>query len=100
MVANTSWSGQRRSFPTATRQRILARAGGRCEWVTDGVRCANPGTIADHIVPHAEGGTDHESNGQALCPAHHDAKTRVEQARGRARRSRYRPPQQHPGIRR
>lgn len=36
----------------------------------------------DHIVPQAEGGTDAESNLQAICRPCHDVKTRAEIARG------------------
>lgn len=59
---------------------------------------AAPSTQADHILPHAEGGSDHMSNGQGLCTPCHDAKTRTEQARGRARRSLHRPRPPHPGL--
>lgn len=89
-----SWSGTRRSFPTATRRRILARDP-ICRW-REG--CTQPATIADHIIPVAEGGSDDESNGQGLCAEHHDRKTRDEQARGRARRSTRRPERPHPGV--
>lgn len=38
-------------------------------------------TIADHIVPLAEGGADTEANLQPLCASCHDAKTRKESVR-------------------
>ena len=94
-MGNSSWTGQRRAFPTATRRRILDRDGHRC------VQCGRRSDplIADHIIPVAEGGTDHASNGQTLCPACHDTKTRQEIARGRARMpSTRRPPEPHPGL--
>lgn len=42
-------------------------------------------TIADHIVPKAEGGRTVRSNYQGLCKAHHDEKTAAEARRGAAR---------------
>lgn len=36
----------------------------------------------DHITPQAEGGTDEESNLQAICEACHILKTKAEAARG------------------
>lgn len=98
MTAGTgSWSGQRRAFPAATRRAILDRDAWTCQLRYEG--CTGRATIADHIVPHAEGGSDDPTNGQAVCPSCHDIKTRAEQARGRARRpQRRRPPQPHPGL--
>ena len=100
MPRTTSWSGQRSSFPKPIRRAILQRAGGRCQHIDPdtGTRCPAPATVADHIVPHAEGGPDTLANGQALCDPHHDAKTRTEQARGRARRSARRAPEPHPAT--
>lgn len=43
-------------------------------------------TIADHIVPKAEGGTDDRSNYQGLCRPCHVAKTAAESGRARRRR--------------
>jgi 5-methylcytosine-specific restriction endonuclease McrA len=94
---NTSWSGDRRSFPKATREKILRRAHYTCQLNYAG--CLRRATQADHIVPRAEGGTDHDSNGQATCAACHNTKTRNEQARGRARTpARQRPTEPHPGL--
>ena len=45
-----------------------------------------PTTIADHVVPKAEGGTDERDNYQGLCTPCHDVKTAAEAARGRKRR--------------
>jgi len=39
-------------------------------------------TIRDHVIPLAEGGTDDETNEQALCEPCSDEKTRAESARG------------------
>lgn len=56
------------------RQRVLLRAGGKCEW------CGQPGfTTADgriylethHVIPLAENGADTERNVVAICPNHH-----------------------------
>ena len=41
--------------------------------------------VVDHIVPLAEGGSDDRENKQGLCDPCHDAKTRGEARRGRAR---------------
>lgn len=43
-------------------------------------------TEMDHIINVAEGGTDDESNLQALCTPCHDAKSQEEARRGAARR--------------
>lgn len=40
----------------------------------------------DHITPQAEGGTDEESNLQAICEPCHQAKTKAEAARGVGRK--------------
>jgi 5-methylcytosine-specific restriction endonuclease McrA len=91
-----SWAGSHSDgFPTATARRILER-NPVCMWPD----CDRPSVEADHVIPKAEGGTDDESNGQGLCRGHHREKTRAEQQRGRARKSRTRPPEQHPGLRR
>lgn len=42
-------------------------------------------TQRDHIKPLAEGGMDDDSNVQGLCEACHDAKSKAESVRGRAR---------------
>lgn len=42
-------------------------------------------TIADHVIPLAEGGPDTEANLQPLCSVCHAAKTRDESKRGSAR---------------
>lgn len=44
-----------------------------------------PTTIADHIVPKAEGGSDERTNYQGLCRACHTVKTSTEAARARRR---------------
>lgn len=97
MATNTSWSGNRRSFPTATRDFIMKRDGWTCQ--IQGPTCKGKATQADHRINHAEGGSDDASNGQATCGPCHDAKTRQERLRGMQKRSRRRPGMQHPGMR-
>jgi 5-methylcytosine-specific restriction protein A len=48
-----------------------------------------PATIADHIVPRAEGGTDERENYQGLDAECHKAKTAKEAARARRRAGRH-----------
>jgi 5-methylcytosine-specific restriction protein A len=96
-MANTSWSGNRRSFPTAVRKQIMDRDNWQCQ--IKGPTCLGKATEADHRINHAEGGTDDASNGQAVCTACHDAKTKQERQRGLAKRSRYRGAMRHPGMR-
>lgn len=40
-------------------------------------------TQVDHIVPKARGGTDDQTNLEAICGPHHETKTRAEARRGR-----------------
>ena len=91
-MTNTSWSGNRTPFPKATRRRILNRDR-TCRHCRK-----HPATIADHIVPVAEGGTDDERNGQGLCAPCHDVKTKAERLRGLARVAPRRPTERHPGL--
>lgn len=96
------WVGSHSSgFPTQTRARILRRD----PWCTCNTcpahngPCVQRSTIADHIIPRAEGGTDRITNGQGLCDPCHRHKTAAETARGRARKARRRPASEaHPGI--
>lgn len=60
----------------ATRKRILARDGFVC------VVCGSPATHVDHIVPKAAGGTDEESNLQAMCAEHNLKKGSKQVVRG------------------
>ncbi len=50
-----------------------------------------PATIADHIKPLAEGGTDDRGNYQGLCGPCHDEKTQREAARARGAKRPRRP---------
>jgi len=65
------------------RQRLFMRQPLCVQCLADGVETI--ATIRDHIIPLAEGGQDNETNEQALCQSHSDAKTRIEAARGVAR---------------
>ncbi|TQV76662.1 HNH endonuclease [Aliikangiella marina] len=67
-----------------TRVRIKARAKGLCEPCKE-QGFIHLGSICDHIIPKAEGGTDDESNLQWVCDAYHKKKTAQEGARGRKR---------------
>lgn len=100
----TSWSGRRRSWPTAMRTQIL-RAHPTCQCpgcpacTPNG--CDNPSTVADHKTPHAEClraqiDPDTLDNAQGLCEGCHNHKTAREQAAGRHRLRGLRAPRQHP----
>ena len=99
----TSWSGQRRSYPTATRHRILQRHPTcQCPGCTAcHTPCRRPSTIADHNPNHAtllRAGLDpdDEQYGQGMCGQCHNVKTAQERATGRT--TTRRTPEQHPGI--
>ena len=93
-----NWPGGTRASTTAHkawRKRVLAKARGVCQ--IRGPGCTVRALEADHIIPIAEGGAEHDdSNGQAVCVACHRAKTQAEAARGR-RRSQGGPPPSAPG---
>lgn len=75
------------------RAQTKKRAGGQCEAIDNGTRCPAPGTDCDHI----QRGDNHElRNLQWLCRPHHKRKTQAEALE--ARPSRFRPPEQHPGL--
>ena len=63
----------------AWRSEVLRRAGFRCEWVEDGIRCqisAPSRLFADHIIERRDGGDPLDvANGQCLCGSHHARKT-------------------------
>jgi 5-methylcytosine-specific restriction protein A len=69
------------------RAAVVARAGGRCEWVDQhGHRCGKGRpehrVYADHIVELNDGGHPFDvANGQALCASHHTLKTMAARAR-------------------
>ncbi|MFE2912831.1 HNH endonuclease [Kitasatospora indigofera] len=103
-----TWSTSRRraTLPPdwqATRRRILDRDHSQCVWerASTGRVCGRPATQVDHIVRPADGGSDEDTNLQALCRWHHQAKSSSEggQASAAARPSRSRPVEAHPGLR-
>jgi 5-methylcytosine-specific restriction endonuclease McrA len=73
------------------RQRILTRAGHRCEWLDPRTkrRCSSTFQIQiDHIHPRALGGSDLPSNLRCLCRQHN--LFAAEQAFGREKMARFR----------
>ena len=92
-AVNTSWSGQRRSFPPAMRTAILKRD--RTCRCTGCQACTSSGcdqraTEADHITNHAtclRAGVDPDTmgNGQGLCSSCHAVKTQRERWQGKQR---------------
>jgi 5-methylcytosine-specific restriction protein A len=65
----TAYAKGAHPVPPAKRRAVLRRAHGRCE------RCGAPASDVDHIVSHANGGTDAWDNLQALCEPCHRSKT-------------------------
>ena len=61
-----------RAIPTSVRDRLLIRAGHRCEYRgSDGLRCSERSRLEiDHIVPWGLGGTSREENLRVKCCAH------------------------------
>ena len=98
------WAGSRRRAgrttsgwdEQATAQRILKRDGHHC--YLQSRDCAGTATQVDHIRPISQGGTDTDDNKAAICEPCHRAKTARESAAGRARYSRRRPVEPHPGL--
>lgn len=90
--AVTAWSASYRGFSAKQRDIILRR-----DRICHACR-TRPSTEADHIVNLAAGGANTIANGQGLCTPCHAAKTRAEQDAGRARVSRKRPAEPHPGT--
>jgi 5-methylcytosine-specific restriction protein A len=101
------WSGsdRRERLPdnwSAIRRRVLRRDGYQCTArdLTTGVRCAEPATDVDHIVP----GDDHrETNLRSLCGWHHRRKSSSEGGAARAARRRgfekkFQRTEGHPGL--
>jgi 5-methylcytosine-specific restriction enzyme A len=84
------WRSQPRPAHWArTRRRILRRDGHACRL------CGAPATDVDHVIPASQGGTDADSNLQAICQACHGKKTAQEANAGRPKRQR--PAEKHPG---
>lgn len=92
-----NWRRSRPAVPlppdwdSKVKPRILARDLHRCQVIRQdtGRRCLARAIEVDHITPRAEGGTDRDSNLQAICTWHHKQKTGREGgvASGRARRA-------------
>jgi 5-methylcytosine-specific restriction protein A len=80
------------------RARILRRDGYQCQLRHPG--CLGTATDMDHIVNVAAGGSDDDSNMQALCHECHKKKTSREAVAARAaKRDRLRlPTAKHPGL--
>lgn len=75
--ASTTESSTARGYGYAwqkARERVLARDYGLCQPCVRENR-ATVATEVDHIVPKSQGGTDDDSNLQAICSACHKAKT-------------------------
>lgn len=104
----SGWKGSTRhaELPAGwhiTQPRILARDGYQCQHVRQdtGRLCLAPARDVDHIISHADGGSDDDSNLHALCSYHHGRKSGREGglASGvvrRARRAAAKPV--HPGL--
>ncbi|MBF6301181.1 HNH endonuclease [Nocardia amamiensis] len=80
-----------RGVPRAQAEQIRQRDKGICQ------KCSRPGHEVDHIINVKADGTDDDDNLQVLCKDCHDAKTQGEAQAGKAKRSRYREPEPHPG---
>lgn len=92
------WEGNPRTTTPqwrATRLRILERD----HWTCQHPGCGQHATQVDHIINDAAGGTDDDSNLQALCTPHHRTKSANEGAAARWRTRATRTPDPHPGLR-
>lgn len=89
--AGSGWDEQ------AAAKRILERDGHRCQ--IRGPGCTGVASEVDHRLPTSITGPagDHDGNKQAACVPCHRAKTQAEAAAARAKRSRNRPAEAHPG---
>lgn len=93
-----AWSGSNRGdrLPTywpKLRRRILSRDGHTCRLQYDG--CLTTATEVDHIEP----GDDHRAtNLQAACRSCHARKSAREGVAARAKFSRWRDDEAHPGL--
>lgn len=98
-----AWAGSTRktrlpdNWPHLRRE-TLARCGGQCEVVENGLRCTKRASDVDHIINNASGGTDELDNLQGLCPRHHLRKSSAEGHRTQAsiRASKKRPAEENP----
>lgn len=76
---------------------MLNRDGWTCQLRYNG--CEGTANIADHKIAVAFGGTTTLDNGQAVCSHCHTIKTQAEARQARAKRSRRRGREDHPGLR-
>ena len=93
----TGWIGSNRrqllpaNWTNEIVPRILKRDHYRCQHIRydTGEKCGRRASDVDHIIRPADGGTDDDSNLQALCTYHHAQKTGREGgvASGRSRRA-------------
>ena len=58
-------------IPPAVRSEVEARSGGRCEYVSNGIRCLHRLEHLHHKRRRSQGGTDTAGNLAALCEPHH-----------------------------
>ena len=67
----TRWGNRDRGAQAKFRTALMKRAGGRCEGLVNGARCAATTDLrACHIIPLAKGGTYDVANGVLLCGTH------------------------------
>lgn len=102
------WKGsdRRQTLPTNWPEitlRILRRDHHRCQHVRQdtGRKCGRQARDVDHVISYKDGGSDDDSNLQALCTWHHRQKTGREggTASGRSRRAKRDAVKPiHPGI--
>lgn len=93
MTSRQAWASSRRGSRQSRgygrahdkmRERVLAEEPLCRECTRRGI--IEPTTIADHIIPKAEGGSDDRDNYQGLCDRCSKAKTAIEAARAQGRR--------------
>jgi 5-methylcytosine-specific restriction enzyme A len=85
MTASGGWKGERgtrheRGYGAAwdrLRKSILRRDLYLCQ-PCERIGRTTPAREVDHIIPKANGGTDDDTNLQAICKAHHLEKTQAE----------------------
>jgi len=99
-IESGSWRSSPRPVDWPARVQRVIKRDGSCRWVEHGQVC---GSVERLEVDHVDDPTNHDlSNLRALCHAHHKLRTQAQSAAGvrayHAKRSRKRPPEQHPGT--